>query len=132
MEPFTRSRPLVFVTNGDPDFLLMVKELLESEGYAAETMPLVDHPLPEIVRLLPDLLIIDFPHRDQLAWDLIGQLDATPATSMMPVIATSTDPDNLARFAAQPMMRVSAEVLLKPYDLDPLIELVTALVPVRS
>jgi len=132
MESLTRTQPMVFVTNGDATFLIMVKELLESEGYVAEIMPLVDHPFPEIVRLLPDLLIIDFPHREQLAWDLIEQLDATPATCAMPIIATSTDPNNLALFAARPMVRTSAEVLLKPYDLDPLMELVTALVPARS
>jgi len=132
MEPLTRTQPLVFVTNGDPTFLIMVKELLESEGYAAATMALVDQPFPEIVRLLPDLLIIDFPYQEQPAWDLIEQLDATPATYLIPIVATSTDPENLAQFAARPMVRTSAEVLLKPYDLDPLMALVTALAPVPS
>jgi CheY-like chemotaxis protein len=37
-------RPLVFVTNGDPTFLRMVKELLEDEGYAAKSMALADAP----------------------------------------------------------------------------------------
>jgi DNA-binding response OmpR family regulator len=132
MKPLTRTQPLVFVTNGDPTFLSMVKELLEEEGYAAETMPLVDQPFAEIVRLQPALLIIDFPYREQPAWELIEQLDATPATCMLPIIATSTDPDNLAQFAARPMIRTSAEVLLKPYDLDPLLALVAAMVPVPS
>src|SRR4051794_33623056 len=103
MESLARTRPLVFVTNGDPTFLLTVKELLESEGYAAVTMPLVEHPFPEIVRLQPDLLIIDFPYQEHPAWELIEQLDATPTTSSIPVIATSTDADNLARFAARSM-----------------------------
>jgi DNA-binding response OmpR family regulator len=132
MSSLSPTRPLVFVTNGDPTFLSMVQDLLELEGYAAETMPLVDGPFREIVRLLPDLLIIDFPYQEQPAWDLLAQLDATPTTQMIPVIATSTDPENLAQFAARPMARTAIEVLLKPYDLDPLIELVTALVPARS
>src|SRR6478609_7876099 len=129
MEPLTCTRPLVFVTNGDADFLRTVKELLEEEGYAAATMPLADQPFPEIVRLLPDLLIIDFPYQEQPAWELIEQLDATPATCLLPVIATSTDPDNLARLAARPMVRLTVELLLKPYDLDPLMALVTTIVP---
>jgi len=132
MSSLTRPHPLVFVTNGDPTFLLMVKDLLEDEGYAAVTMPLVEHPFPEIVRLLPDLLIIDFPYQEQPAWDLLEQLDTTPATQAIAIIATSTDPENLARFAARPMLRASAKVLLKPYDLEPLLELVTALAPVCS
>jgi CheY-like chemotaxis protein len=132
MDPLARTQPLVFVTNGDPTFLLMVKELLESEGYAAETMPLVDGPFPEIVRLRPDLLIIDFPYQEQPAWELLDHLDATPVTRTIPMIATSTDRENLAQFAARPMVRTSMEVLLKPYDLDPLVARVTALIPVQS
>ena len=132
MEPFARTQPLVFVTNGDPIFLTLVKDLLESEGYAAVTMPLVDRPFAEIFRLQPDLLIIDFPYQEQPAWDLLDQLDATPATQGIPVIATSTDSTNLERFAARPIIRASVDVLLKPYDLDPLVALVTSLVPVPS
>ncbi len=132
MESLPPIPPLIFVTNGDPIFLSTMKTLLEDEGYSAVTMPLVEHPFAEIVRLLPDLLIIDFPYREQPAWDLIEQLDATPATCAMPMIATSTDRDNLAQFAARPMVRTSAEVLLKPYDLEPLLKLVMALAPVSS
>ncbi len=131
MDPLARTQPLVFVTNGDLDFLFTVKTLLEDEGYAATTMPLVEKPYTEIVRLLPDLLIIDFPHHEQLPWDLVEQLDATPATCLIPIIATSTDSANLAQFAARPMVRASAEVLLKPFDLEPLLNLVIALAPVR-
>jgi len=130
MDPLARTRPPVFVTNGDPTFLLMVKELLESEGYAAETMPLIDGPFPEIVRLLPDLLIIDFPYQQQLAWELLGQLDANPATRMLPIIATSTHQPNLRQFTESLTLRSAAVVLLKPYDLDPLMALVAGLVPV--
>jgi DNA-binding response OmpR family regulator len=130
MEPLTRTRPLVFVTNGDPTFLIMVKDLLEGEGYAVETMRLIDDPFPEIVRLLPDLMIIDFPYQEQHAWDLLAKLDATPATWMMPIIATSTDPENLWRFKEGLRRRSEAVVLLKPYDLDPIMALVTALTPV--
>src|SRR4051794_2520587 len=130
MEPLARTRPLVFATNGDPDFLLMAEELLESVGYAAVTMLLIDLPFTEIVRLLPDLLIIDFPYGDQLAWALLAMLDANPATRLLPIIATSTHPDSLRRFTAQRTIRTASAVLLKPYDLDPLLALVVGLVPV--
>jgi len=88
MEQPVRTRPLVFVTNGDPIFLLTLKKLLIDEGFDALTMPLIDCPIDcpfeEIVRIQPDLLVIDFPYHETLAWQLLDRLDAEPATQTSP------------------------------------------------
>jgi len=125
-----RTRPLVFVTNGDGDFLLAMQQLLEDEGYTPVVMELIDDPYPTIARLLPDLLVIDFPYQEMLAWDLLDRLDANPETWAMPMIATSTDRENLDRFAARTSHRTSTEIQLKPFDLEPLLYLIAAFVPV--
>jgi DNA-binding response OmpR family regulator len=129
MEQPMRTRPLVFVTNGDPIFLLTLKQLLIDEGFDALTMPLIDHPFGEIKRTRPDLLIIDFPYHEELAWQLLDQLDADPTTQQIAIIATSTDPGNLSTFETRMSGRLAAAILLKPYDLDPLMALVSSLMP---
>ena len=131
MEQPARIRPLVFVTNGDPIFLLTLKQLLVDEGFDALTMPLSDRPFEEIRRTQPDLLVIDFPYHEELAWQLLDQLDADPITESIAIIATSTDPGNLSTFEARVTGRPAAAVLLKPYDLDPLLALVSSLMPMR-
>ena len=129
MEQPVRTRPLVFVTNGDPTFLLTLKQLLIDEGFDALTMPLSDHPFGEIIRTQPDLLIIDFPYHDDLAWQLLDRLDAEPATQTIAIVATSTDSGNLSTFETRVTGRLAAAVLLKPYDLEPLLDLVSSMMP---
>src|SRR6187549_2088373 len=96
-----RNESLVFVVNTEPDFLATMRMLLEDEGYAACTMGLFDDPFPEIVRTEPDLLMLDFPYREDAAWQLLDQLGTHPATCTIPVIASSTDPENLAGIPAR-------------------------------
>ena len=84
MEQPVRIRPLVFVTNGDPIFLLTLKQLLIDEGFDAPTMPLIDRPFEDIVRIQLHLLVIDFPYHETLAWQLLDRLDAEPATQTSP------------------------------------------------
>ena len=131
MEQPVRTRPLVFVTNGDPIFLLTLKQLLIDEGFDALNMPLSDRPFEENMRTQPDLLVIDFPYHEELAWQLLDQLDADPTTQKIAIIATSTDPGNLSTFENRMTGRLAVAVLLKPYDLDPLLALGSSMMPAR-
>jgi DNA-binding NtrC family response regulator len=132
MERPMRPQPLIFIVSPKPGVLTAMEQLLEATGYKAAGCLLAADPYAMIVKFWPDLLIIDVSDQDPRAPALLKKLDRDPATRDVPIIATSTHADSLARFAARPMIRTSAEILLKPYDLDPLVALVTAVVPVRS
>ena len=130
MEHPHRNELLVFVVNTEPDFLTTMRMLLEDEGYAACTMRLIDDPFPEIVRTEPDLLMIDFPYREEAAWQLLDRLGTHPATCAIPVIASSTDPENLVGIPTRAGNRRTAAVVLKPLDLDHLLALVRSMLAV--
>ena len=124
MERPARSHPLVFVVDPEPDFLAAIEQVLQMEGYRATVCLLTDDPFAAIVQRQPDLLVIAFPYHNPLAWTLLDRLDTDPVTSAIPIIATSTDPDNLTAFTArEPHCRREA-VLLKPFDLDSLLALI--------
>src|SRR3954469_19462924 len=124
MECPARSHPLIFVVDPEPDFLTAIEQLLQIDGYCPTVCLLTDDPLAAIAQRPPDLLIIAFPYHEPRAWMLLDQLDADPTTSSIPIIATSTDPDNLAAFTARKPHRRREAVLLKPFNLDPLLELI--------
>src|SRR3954467_2813241 len=98
MERPARSHPLIFVVDPEPDFLRAIEQLLQNDGYCATDCLLTDDPLAAITQPGPDLLFLAFPSHEPRAWMRLGQLDADPTTSSIPIIATSTDPDNLAAF----------------------------------
>ena len=129
MERPARSQPLIFVVDPEPSFLAAVEQVLEEAGYRATVCLTQDTSLAAIARQLPDLLIMAFPYHEPRAWRLLDQLDADPKTSAIPIIATSTDADNLAAFTAREQRRCNA-VMLKPFDIDPLLEQIDRLMPV--
>ena len=132
MESPIRIRPLVFVTNGEADFLLVMQQLLEDAGYDALVMQLADHPYAEIARALPDLIILDFPYRQSLAWSMLMQLEADPITRLIPILAISTDADNLISFGERAQAVNPSATLLKPFDVESMLANIAALLPERA
>ncbi len=132
MESPIRIRPLVFVTNGEADFLLVMQQLLEDEGYDALVMQLADHPFADIVRTLLDLIGLDFPYHEAPAWDLLTKLDADLTTRLIPVLAISTDPDNLTIFRDRVGATNPSATLVKPFDVESMLANIAALLPERA
>ena len=56
-------RKHVFVVNSSPDFLLIVRELLEAEGYAVTTSDFEPNVFTQIVMRQPNALMIDVSSR---------------------------------------------------------------------
>ena len=123
------TRPLIFVTNGDEDFLHVMRDLLTDEGYAVATMKLVDDPFDEIVRLKPDLLVVDFPYQTEIAWQLLGRLNAHDISREIPMLATSTDEANLGLVPDRAGLRRTHGIIIKPLDIEELLTLIKRLAP---
>ena len=115
-------RKHVFAVNSSPDFLLIVRELLEDEGYAVTTCDFAPNVFTRIVMRQPDALIIDVAVGETAGWDLLRRLHAEPATTDTPALVTSTSPELLEQALQQAdVYGTNRTFLAKPMDLDELL-----------
>ena len=125
-----RARTHVFVVNGAPDFLNMMRDLLQGEDYNVTTTNFVPATFAQIAAAQPDVLVIDLVVGQRAGWDLLAALHADAATAGLPVIVVSTTPDELARAQALAARYGTVGLLGKPFVLEELLALVdTALAP---
>jgi CheY-like chemotaxis protein len=115
-------RKHIFAVNSSPDFLLIIRELLEDEGYAVTTSAFEPNVFTRIVMRQPDGLIIDVAVGEAAGWELLERLHAEPATTGIPVLVTSTSPALLERAHEQAAWSGShRSFLTKPMNLDELL-----------
>src|SRR5919112_1341867 len=115
-------RQRVFAVNSSPDFRLMVRELLEGEGYAVTTCDFEPNVFTQIVMRQPDALIIDVAVGESAGWDLLRRLHTEPATTDTPALVTSTSPELLEQALEQAdWYGTNRTFLTKPVDLDELL-----------
>jgi CheY-like chemotaxis protein len=118
-EPSTQP---IMVVNSEDAFLIAVKMLLEDEGYLVITASYREgDPFPGVVAVNPALVILDFVHGEPDGWELLARLDADGRTSAIPLIATSTDQELLDRVVQQPVSARLRTFLLKPLELEQLV-----------
>ena len=122
-------RKHVFAVNSSPDFLLIVRELLEAEGYAVTTSEFAPNVFTRIVMRQPDALVIDVAVGEEAGWDLLRRLHAEPATADIPALVTSTSPELLEQALEQAAWYgTNRTYLTKPMDLDELVGTVRELI----
>jgi len=122
-------RKHVFAVNSSPDFLLIVRELLEAEGYAVTTSEFAPNVFTRIVMRQPDALVIDVAVGEEAGWDLLRRLHAEPATTDIPALVTSTSPELLEQALEEAAWYgTNRTYLTKPMDLDELVGTVRELI----
>ncbi len=115
-------RKHVFTVNNSPDFLLIVRELLEDEGYAVTTSDFEPNVFTRIVMRQPDVLTVDVAVGETAGWELLERLHVEPATTNIPVLVTSTSPELLEQAREQAARYgTTPSFLTKPMDLDELL-----------
>ena len=115
-------RTHIFAVNSSPDFLLIIRELLEEEGYAVTTSDFEPNVFTRIVMRQPDALIIDVAVGETAGWELLERLHAEPATTGIPVLVTSTSAALLKQAHEQAARYGSHRPFLtKPMDLGELL-----------
>jgi CheY-like chemotaxis protein len=122
------ARKHVFVVNGDPAFLDVVRELLQDESFNVTTTNYVPNTFAMVKVLQPDLLIIDLVVGQVSGWELLDRLHEAAVTRGLPVLVTSTDPSLLERAQAEAERYGSHAVLAKPFEVDQLLDAVQQLV----
>lgn len=121
-----RARPHVFVVNGAPDFLNLMRELLQDEDYNVTTTNFVPDTFDQIAAAHPAALVLDLAVGQRGGWDLLEALHADAATAGIPVIIVSTDPAYLARAEGLAARYGATGLLRKPFDLEEMLALVRA------
>lgn len=114
-------RKHIFIINGVPEFLNLMRDLFQDERYNVTTTNFVPNSFAQIAALQPDALIIDVVVGQQAGWELLEQLHAGAATTGIPVIVISTSPTLLDQAQAQAERYGNHQYLAKPFDLEELV-----------
>ena len=118
----------VFVVNGAPEFLDLMRELLQDERYNVTTTNFVPRIFDHVAALRPDLLLLDIHVGEHSGWDLLERLHEDAATNGIPVVVVSTSPALLARAEAEAERYGGRAYLAKPFDLGELVNIVGGLI----
>jgi DNA-binding response OmpR family regulator len=126
--PEQMTRQHVYVVNGAPEFLDIVRALLQDEHYNVTTTNFVPHTFETIQAAQPALLIIDLVLGEQAGWDLLAQLRQAVSTQNIPVLLVSTTPDLLETARVHHEEFGGDQYLVKPFDLDDLLNLIDEMI----
>jgi CheY-like chemotaxis protein len=118
----------IFAINASPEFLNIVRELFQEEGYHVTTTNFAPNSFKQIEALKPDALIIDIAIGQEAGWDLLEQLDADADTAGIPALIVSTDPRLLAHAEAHAARYGKHRFLAKPLDLDAMLQAIQEMI----
>lgn len=126
--PEQMTRKHVYVVNGSPGFLDVVRELLQDENYNVTTTNFVPLSFETINAAQPALLIIDLVLGERAGWDLLTQLRKAVSTYRIPVLLMSTMPRLLEEAREHHEEFGGDHYLLKPFDLEDLLNRIEQLI----
>jgi CheY-like chemotaxis protein len=115
----------VAVVNDDTEFLGLMAEVLEAEGYEVLILREADHAFASVKQEMPDLVVLDVRMESQESgWTIAELLTLHPDTRAIPVIVCSADVHSL-RENRDWLAQHGIGALAKPFDLDDLLGSVT-------
>ncbi len=121
-------RQHVFIVNGSPEFLNLMRELLQEEQYNVTTTNYVPETFDQVAALRPSLLVVDLESGVRAGWDLLAALRDGALTRGIPVIVVSTDPRLLEQAEREQVAGDTRRYLVKPFDLDEILATIRTLI----
>ena len=118
----------VFAINTSPEFLNIIRELFQEEGYNVTTTNFAPNSFAQIEALQPDALIVDVAIGQEAGWQLLEQLGADADTAGIPALVLSTDPRLLKLAQEQASRYGSHRYLAKPLDLEAMLEAIREMI----
>jgi DNA-binding response OmpR family regulator len=113
-----RSRPLVLVVEDEPDILMLLRVVIEMNGYDAALAADGSTALERLDAEKPDLVLLDLMLPVMDGWTVLAEMRSRP--NPPPVIICSAA--RSARDVELAEERGAEAVLLKPLDMDQLLE----------
>ncbi len=121
----------VTVVNDRPEFLDVMREILEPAGHEVTTMEGDELDVDQLAATQPDLLIIDLrldPEKSRLTgWDIIVLARADDRTGSVPIILCSADQIGTRDHGDELQALADVHILLKPFALAEMEDLVRRL-----
>jgi CheY-like chemotaxis protein len=120
----------VTVVNDNPDFLELVRDILEDDRYETTTIDGDREDALEAIRASrPDLLMIDLRKGpDELhGWDIAQEVRREPELSGLPILVCSADTEALEALEDDLTATRNVGTLTKPFRIDALTEAIDAL-----
>ena len=127
-EQSQRERQHIFIVNGAPDFLNLMRELLQEERYNVTTTNYVPQTFDQVAALHPSLLVVDLEIGVRAGWDLLASLRDDALTRGLPVIVVSTDHRLLERAKREHVYGSTRRYVVKPFDLDEILTTIRELI----
>lgn len=121
--------PAIIVTDHDRDYLEMMRNILEEEGYPRVFAVVAEEAWTTVLRQEPiGLVLIDLRLSDpDTGWLLLEKLRLHAPTAAVPVILCSTDQRMLTEKATH-LAQLNCAILEKPFLIGALLDLVEQLI----
>jgi CheY-like chemotaxis protein len=124
-----RHRPRhVLAIDDSPDVLALLRDVLETEGFRVTTSAAPVAPA-EVARLAPDIVLLDVLFgREERGLEVLRRLREEPATAATPVVLCSGATEPIRRLDA-PLLEGATGLVLKPFDVDALLDEIARVLP---
>ena len=117
------SKRHVLAINNDAAVLELFRDLLTEEGYAVSTQKYLTRDLEQVIELAPDGIILDYMWADEdEGWSFLQMLKMEPKTAGIPIILC-TGAVKQVRALEFHLEEMDVQVLLKPFDIDELLNM---------
>lgn len=117
-------QPHILCVNHSPEILALMTLLLEGEGFKVTTQSRLDKDLDAIVELAPHVIILDYMWRQSDdEWVFLNLVMMDRRTRQIPIILC-TGAVREAREMQEHLASMGIRVVLKPFDVDHLINVV--------
>ena len=126
----SRAMKRVVVVDDEPSVGAAVRDLLVPEGFEVDTPPDPQTALPELLRAVPDLVILDVNMPGMSGWELCALLRRQSATREIPVLFLTGRREVRDRITA--MQVGGSDYLAKPFGAEELRRKVISLLKPRS
>ena len=123
-----QERKHIFCVDGAAEFLDLLRELFQDANFNVTTTNFVEGTHQQIAMLQPDIVIVDVVVGIRSGWDLLEQLQQQVSTNNIPIIVTSTAQHLLDEVQEEPERYGTNRYIVKPFDIDAMLELVHELI----
>jgi CheY-like chemotaxis protein len=118
--------PHILCINHAPEILELLRTLLETEGYRVSTQTTVERDLDGLVEMAPDLITIDYMWAaSDNEWTYLTMFRMDPRTRGIPVILCTGAVAHVREMESH-LLAIGVRVILKPFDIDVLLDAVKA------
>ena len=125
----TTGRPRITVLNDNAEFLELMSAILNDDaGYEVATYSEATTSVDDLVASRPDLVIVDLLLGGASGWEIVALSRADERLTDVPIVVCSADVASLRDRSGELERIGNVHVLVKPFGIDELTELVERLI----